>query len=179
MKKIIAALVLAAAAIVATPMAANATGYVSGSSITITGSTIAGGTTIINIAPGAFVNDENVNIYVTGAGAVTLGALPTTTVHETKQATATGALNVSVKLPEGASGTYSLTATGVTSGNVATAALSVSPAAGTAATSSDGSLAFTGSTVPMLLVWSAGGAIVLGGGMVLVMGARRRQRNTI
>ncbi|WP_066516947.1 hypothetical protein [Curtobacterium ammoniigenes] len=179
MKKFIVAVVLAAAAMLATPAAANAAGYVPASSVSVQGSVVAGGTVTVNFAQGAFAANENVDISVTGAGAVTLGALPTTTVTEVKKASASGSVAVMVTFPQGASGTYTLTATGATSGNVGTASLTVVPADSVAAvgsSSSTGTLAFTGSTVPMLLVWGAGGAVVLGGALIFVMGAVRRQR---
>lgn len=187
MKKIIAAAVLAAAAVVATPMAANAAGYVPTSAVSVAGTVAPGEATTVGIAAGSFMGSETVRVSVTGAGAVTIGAMPTVTTTAEKTANTDGSVSVSVKLPMGATGTYSMTATGASSGNVATTALSVAPAAsiGTAAdtsaaaSSSDPALAFTGSTVPMLLVWSAGGAIVLGGALVLVMANRRRQRESI
>ncbi|OII38154.1 hypothetical protein BIU98_14870 [Curtobacterium sp. MMLR14_010] len=180
MKKIIAAIVLAGAALIATPAAANAAGYVPTSNVTVTGSTIAGGTTIINFGPGSFVGNETVNITVTGAGAVTLGALPTTSVSKAYTASATGAVSPRVTLPAGASGTYTLTATGVTSGNIGTAAITATPAAGAAAVGASGgtgSLAFTGGTISALALWVGGGAVVLGGGLLVVRGTVRRQRD--
>ncbi|PZF59444.1 sortase [Curtobacterium sp. MCBD17_034] len=183
MKKTIAALVLAGAAVMAAPMAANAEGYVPASNVSVSGSVVAGGTTIINFAPGSFADSENVTISVTGAGAVTIGALPTQTVTAVRQASATGSLNAPITLPRGASGTYEVTATGVTSGNIATTALTVVPAAatgtGATVTATSTGLAFTGSTVPTLLVWSAGGAVVLGGALVGVTAATRRQRKNV
>lgn len=180
MKKIIAAVVLAGAALLATPAAANAAGYVPTSNITVSGSNIAGGTTVINFGAGSFVGNETVNISVTGAGAVTLGALPTTTVSKSYTASAAGAVAPKVTLPAGASGTYSLTATGATSGNVGVATLTVVPAnaagTGTGATGAGtGSLAFTGSTVSALALWVAGGAVVLGGGLLVVRTSVRRR----
>jgi len=180
MKKIIAAIVLAGAALIATPAAANAAGYVPTSNVTVTGSTIAGGTTIINFGPGSFVGNETVNITVTGAGAVTLGALPTTSVSKAYTASATGAVSPRVTLPAGASGTYTLTATGATSGNIGTAAITATPAAGAAAVGASGgtgSLAFTGGTISALALWVGGGAVVLGGGLLVVRGTVRRQRD--
>jgi hypothetical protein len=180
MKKLIAAVVLAGAALIATPAAANAAGYVPTSNVSVTGSTVAGGTTIINFGPGSFVGNETVNISVTGAGAVTLGALPTTTVSKAYVASASGAVSPRVTLPAGASGTYTLTATGATSGNVGTAAITATPAAGAAAVGASGgtgSLAFTGGTISALALWVGGGAVVLGGGLLVVRGSVRRQRD--
>ncbi|MBF4582930.1 sortase [Curtobacterium sp. VKM Ac-2865] len=181
MKKLIAAVVLAGAALIATPAAANAAGYVPTSNVSVSGSSVAGGTTVINFGPGSFVGNETVNISVTGAGAVTLGALPTTTVSKAYVASASGAVNPRITLPAGASGTYTLTATGATSGNVGTAAVTATPAAGAAAVggagSGTGSLAFTGGTISALALWVGGGAVVLGGGLLVVRGSVRRQRD--
>ena len=96
----------------------------------------------------------------------------------------TGSLAVDVTFPQGASGTYSLTATGATSGIVGFASFTVAPAdAAAVATGADsgtnGTLAFTGSTVSALALWVAGGAVVLGGGLLLVRGSVRRQRETV
>ena len=46
-------------------------------------------------------------------------------------------------------------------------------------TGTDGTLAFTGSTVSALALWVAGGAVVLGGGLLLVRGSVRRQRESV
>lgn len=182
MKKLIAAVVLAGAALLATPAAANAASYVPSSNVTVVGSTISGGTTVINFAPGSFIGNETVNISVTGAGAVTLGALPTTTVSRAYTASASGSVSPRVTLPVGASGSYTLTAVGASSDRIGTATLTVVPAAGTAAAraaAGTGTLAFTGSTVSMLALWVAGGAVVLGGGLLVVRTSVRRQRETV
>ncbi|QWS32723.1 hypothetical protein [Curtobacterium aetherium] len=188
MKKIIAAVVLAGAALLATPAAANAAGYAPDSDVSVSGSYTAGGTAFVSFTDGAFQNNEDVNVQVTGAGAVTLGALPTTTVSKTYTASPTGALVVKVTFPQGGSGTYSLTATGDTSRVVGRAVFTIAPtdAAGVVAgngangaNGTNGSLAFTGSTVSTLALWVAGGAVVLGGGLLVVRGSVRRQRETV
>jgi hypothetical protein len=184
MKKIIAAVVLAGAALLATPAAANAAGYAPDSSVSVSGNYTAGGVANVSFTDGAFQNNETVNVQVTGAGAVTLGALPTTTVSKAYTASPTGALVVKVTFPQGASGTYNLTATGATSGVTGLASFTVAPAdaagvaAGNGATGvngTNGSLAFTGSTVSTLALWVAGGAVVLGGGLLVVRGSVRRR----
>jgi hypothetical protein len=183
MKKLIAAVVLAGAALLATPAAANAAGYVPSSNISGDTTVVQGGTTTIVFGPNSFVGNETVNISITGAGAATLGALPTTTVSKAYTATPAGSVAPRVTLPAGASGTYTLTATGATSGNVGTAAVTVVPADSAAARAvagtGTGSLAFTGSTVSMLALWVAGGAVVLGGGLLVVRTSVRRQRETV
>lgn len=185
MKKLIVAVVLAGAALLATPAAANAAGYTPDSNVTVSGNYIAGGVAIVNFSDGAFQNNETVNVQVTGAGAVTLGALPTTTVSKAYTASSTGSLVVRVTFPQGASGTYNLTATGATSGVVGLASFTVAPADATAVaadgtvTGTDGTLAFTGGTISALALWVAGGAVVLGGGLLVVRGSVRRQRETV
>ncbi|MBT1668701.1 MULTISPECIES: hypothetical protein [Curtobacterium] len=187
MKKLIAAVVLAGAALLATPAVANAAGYTPDSDVSVSGTAVAGGTAAVSFTPGAFQDNETVNVQVTGAGAVTLGALPTTTVSKTYTAASDGSLVVKVTFPQGASGTYNLTATGATSGVVGFAAFTVAPAdaaavpaAGAGAgNGTDGTLAFTGSTVSALALWVAGGAVVLGGGLLLVRGSVRRQRESV
>jgi hypothetical protein len=182
MKKLIAAVVLAGAALLATPAAANAAGYVPSSNISGDTTVVSGGTTTIVFGPGSFVGNETVNITITGAGAATLGALPTTTVSKAYTATESGSVAPKVTLPVGASGTYSLTATGAVSGNVGSQSLTVVPADSAAAAGTGagtGSLAFTGSTVSMLALWVGGGAVVLGGGLLAVRGSVRRQRETV
>ena len=183
MKKLIAAVVLAGAALLATPAVANAAGYTPDSSVSVSGSYRAGGTAAVNFTPGAFQDNETVNVQVTGAGAVTLGALPTTTVSKSYTAASDGSLVVRVTFPAGASGTYNLTATGATSGVVGLASFTVAPADATAAAAgsngTNGTLAFTGGTISALALWVGGGAVVLGGGLLIVRGSVRRQRETV
>lgn len=179
MKKYIAAIVLALAALIATPAAANAAGYVPTGGISISGDAVPGGVVVVTFSDGSFLPDEPVDVSVTGAGAVTLGALPTTTVDKRYTASSTGSLVVRVTLPQGASGTYTLTARGLDSGRTYTATFTVVPsaAAGAAGTSGGkGNLAFTGGTVSSLALWAAGGALLVGGGVLATRTAVRRQR---
>ncbi|PZE65392.1 hypothetical protein [Curtobacterium sp. MCBD17_021] len=187
MKKLIAAVVLAGAALLATPAAANAAGYAPDSDVSISGNYVAGGIVVINFSEGAFQDNETVNVQITGAGVndATLGALPVTTVSRAYVADADGSLDVRVTLPVGGSGSYNLTATGATSGVVGVASFTIAPAdvaagaGSTGGTGTNGSLAFTGSTVSTLALWVAGGAVVLGGGLLAVRGSVRRQRETV
>lgn len=184
MKKLIAAVVLAGAALLATPAVANAAGYTPDSNVSVSGNYAAGGTAAVSFSPGAFQDNETVNVQVTGAGAVTLGALPTTTVSKSYTASSDGSLVVRVTFPAGASGTYNLTATGATSGVVGLASFTVAPADAAAAPASgsngtNGTLAFTGGTISALALWVGGGAVLLGGGLLVVRGSVRRQRETV
>lgn len=186
MKKLIAAALIAGAAFVAVPTAANAAGYAPESAGTVTGAPVAGGTVSANFAAGVFAPNEPVRVQVTGAGAVTLGALPITTVSKDYTSNADGSLSVRVTFPAGGSGTYNLTATGATSGQTGTGFFSIVPAAAggtgttvgsTGGTGTPGELAFTGGTISTLGLWAAGGALVLGGGLLVVRKSVRRQRD--
>jgi LPXTG-motif cell wall-anchored protein len=175
-KKFIAAFALALIALFAVPTAANAAGYVPQSSITVTDSTPAPGVpTTISFAAGAFLGSENVVFTLTGENAVgaTLASFKAVvnTKSITKVAAASGSTSLVVTLPLNAVGTYTVTATGATSGNVATAALTVTPAVG-----SSSALPHTGSDVSGLLFWAAGGILLLVAGLVVVLTVVRRQR---
>jgi hypothetical protein len=85
------------------------------------------------------------------------------------------ASHVNVVLPADATGTYTTTATGLTSGTVGTAAISLVAADG-GASSTDGGLASTGYDAPMLAIWAAAGALLLGIALVTVLTVVRRQR---
>ncbi len=133
MKKLIAAALLAGAAFIAVPTAANAAGYTPDSDVSVSGDYVAGGTAVVAFTPGAFIGGETVRVQVTGAGTVTLGALPVTTTSRDYTANADGSLNVRVTFPVGGSGTYNLTATGVQSTTIGRAVFTIAPA-GTAGT---------------------------------------------
>ena len=169
-KKTFAVIALAALAVLAGPVAANAaTPYVPNSNIAVTGSTTAGGTSVITFASGSFTGNggsENVAFQVSGSGTATLSAVHSAVVSLTKAATAGGVV-INVKLPAGATGTYTVTATGATSGIVGTASITVKAADG---------LPFTGASVSPLIIWGTGGVLLLGIALLLVRGIVRRQR---
>lgn len=180
LKKLIAAALLVVVGVFAVPAAANAAGYVPTSNISVSGAATPGGTIVTGFAAGSFTPSETVSFSVTGSGLATLSAA-TATASITKQADASGATALNVKLPAGATGTYSVTATGQTSGNVATAAITVAPvdaaaAGGSTVADPSGALAFTGSNGSMLMIWAAAGAVMLGIALMLVLTLVRRQR---
>ena len=184
-KKALAVLSIAVMALVAAPAAANAAGYVPSGNVTVSGSATAGGTVTVGFAPGSFTPNETVSVSVSGNTAVTLSAVKAAVLTQfTKQATASGAFSVNVTLPSNASGTYTLTATGLSSGNVGTAAITVGPAtvantgngASLANTGSGSQLANTGATLPMLMIWIGAGALILGVAIVGTLAFVRRQR---
>jgi hypothetical protein len=158
-------------------LAANAAvdPYVPNSSITVSGPTSAGSTPVVNFAAGSFSAGEQVAFTVTGQGPISLSvvkaAVETARLTELANAT-TGAVLLNVKLPANASGTYTVTATGRTSARVGTAFLTVAAVdAG-----SGKALAFTGANVSPLITWGAGGVVLLGLALLVVMGIVRRER---
>lgn len=182
LKKALAVLTVAFVALVAAPSAANAA-YVPSSNITVTGDAVPGGTVTVNFAAGSFAPNETVSASVSGDTPVTLSAVKAAVVSQfTKQASATGAVSINVTLPTNASGTYTLTATGLTSGNVGTAAITVVPASVANTSASVGNaggaaLAETGASLPMLMVWIGVGALILGVAAVTTVGFVRKRRS--
>jgi len=170
-KKALASAGIALALLVATPLAANA--YVPGPPPVISDATVTPGQSV-TIAFTGFVPTEGVSFTLTGenAAGATMAAISSKTV--VKAASATGATTVVVTPPANASGTYSLTATGVTSGVISTAALAIVDADGNPISS----LASTGGTLPIAAIWIASGIIVLGLVLLAVVGIRRRSVRT-
>ena len=186
-RKTFAAIALAILAVFAVPTAANAAGYVPSGSVSVSGDAVPGATVTVTFADGSFLPGEDVSFAVTGSGTVTLSAFKAATVTLVKSASATGSASVNVTLPADATGTYTVTATGLTSGTVGTAAITVTAVdagSGTVntgngtANNGSGDLASTGYDAPVLLIWGAGGALLLGIALVVVLTAVRRQRAT-
>jgi hypothetical protein len=176
MKKFVATALLVVVGLFAVPTAASA--YAPSTNVTVSGAVVAGSPVAVGFAAGTFTPGETVSVAVTGEGRVTLAAIETVSI--TKTATNSGAASVTVTLPANARGTYSLTATGLSSGSLATSALTVVAAdAGSAALGSNGTngLAFTGTTVPTLVIWAAAGAVLLGIALMVVLTLQRRARN--
>ena len=180
-KKAIAVVALAALALFSVPTAATAAGYVAADNITVSGSATPGSEQTVDFADGSFNAGETVTFAVSGAG------FATSTVTLTGTADAQGGITFKFTLPANASGSYSITATGATSGNVGTATITVADtdagtddglaSTGTVAGSDDG-LASTGYEAPVLLIWGAAGALLLGIALVLVLSVVRRQKAT-
>lgn len=179
-RKTFAVIALAILAVFAVPAAANAAGYVPANNVSVSGEAVAGGTVTVTFAEGSFTPGEDVSFAVTGSGTATLSAFKAATVTLVKTASATGAASVNVTLPADATGTYTVTATGLTSGTVGTAAITVTAVdAGTGSANTGGGLASTGYDAPVLLIWGAGGALLLGIALVVVLTIVRRQHATV
>ncbi|TDW30572.1 sortase [Cryobacterium psychrophilum] len=177
-KKTFAAIALAVLAVFAVPAAANAAGYVPASDVSVSGSATASSTVTVDVEEGPFLLGEEVNLSVDGAGTAVRSTFKAATVSLVKTASATGAATVNVTLPTDATGTYAVTATGLTSGNVATAAITVVAADVGAAANAAGDLASTGYPTPVAAIWAAAGALLLGVALVAVLTLLRRQRAT-
>jgi len=114
---------------------------------------------------------------VRGAGKpATLSVVKAAVATTVKTADAKGNVDLAVKLPTDAVGSYTVTGTD-TAGTVGTAVITVPTADGAAANSSD-SLAHTGYNAPVLVIWGASGVLLLGIAVVVVLGIVRRQRAT-
>ncbi|MFP7761475.1 hypothetical protein [Marisediminicola sp. LYQ85] len=187
--KSLSVVAIAAAAVFMGPAAANASiEYPGEADVIVVGTPGPGETVVVDIEAGAFIAGEDVSFAVTGATAVTLAAAGQQTTTLVKTADADGGASVDVTLPADATGTYNISATGLESGQVESAALTVVAAdagagAGAGAGSGSGSgdsaddLAYTGAgDATMLLVWAGAGALLLGGALVVVMTTVRRQR---
>lgn len=177
-KKILAALALVIMGFFAAPLAANAAGY-SGGSVSFTGSFTAGGTVEAHFSAGSFQGGESVHVTVSGTGTVTVGAFKADTVSADKNAGADGSLEATVTLPSNASGTYTVTGAGATSGSVVSGTFTVGANGGGGGGNAGGpGLADTGSTISILAFWVAGGIVLLGAAFVAVRVVVRRQART-
>jgi hypothetical protein len=169
-KKSLATAALAVIAVFALAPAAGAADYTVPTNLSSASDSTpaAGSATTVSFAASAFDNNEQVDFVANGSGAATLSivkAVASNTV--TKTATSTGAASAVITLPSNATGVYTVTATGATSGNVGTVALTV--------VAVDGGLASTGYDAPVLVIWGAAGLLILGAALVAVRISVRRQ----
>ncbi|GAA1838378.1 hypothetical protein [Agromyces salentinus] len=163
-RKILATVAVAAAALFAVPGAANAepAGYVGqGTDVTLTVGEV-GTMTFSGLT-------ASTPSTATADDLVTLGVLKASTASRPTDATGTVSYQVSSNTP----GTYTITATAGDS--VATGTLTVVPAdtAGGTATG----IADTGYDMPVLWLWIGGGALLLGAALIVVLTTVRRARN--
>jgi hypothetical protein len=116
---------------------------------------------------GAFSPDEAVEILISCPGREDL--------RLTDTADAAGSTDTGFSVPAGVTGSCTITATGVSSGSVATAAFTVVDPDSPAADPSDPDLAVTGVS-PAVAVWVGAGALVLGGVLLRIRFAARASR---
>ncbi len=192
LKKILAGAAIALAATFTVATAANADPYTPEGGVSVSDPTVAPGeSSFLSFGPGSFAPVSAVTITITGEAAAnaTLASFRTapmavTTNSNTKTSANDGSLRVTVTLPAGsASGSYALTGTDA-QGNTVSTTISVVAAAGngtaTGGSSADGAagLPVTGGQLPVVLIWTGGGLLLLGAALVVVLATVRRQRAT-
>jgi LPXTG-motif cell wall-anchored protein len=167
-KKFFAVALLALLSIFAVPTVANAGGYGSAGD--------QGGTVVVvpgapaSFTFGGFSAGEPTT--ASAPDAVTLGAVKVVvTANRAAGADGTVTYTASATTP----GSYTITVTGAY-GQVRTGTLTVAPADSGSGSNADGSLPNTGYETPMLIVWGATGALVLGAALVFVLMVVRRNK---
>ncbi|TFB71824.1 sortase [Cryobacterium glaciale] len=176
-KKTLATVALAVMATFAFAPAANAAGYVPDDLVTQEEAPVAGETTVIAFAEGAFAGNEFVDFTVTGSHEATLSVIKTAVDSTLRKQASGGAVSVNIVLHPDAFGTYTLTGVGADSGLIGIASATIVPAdAGAATGDSASGLSATGYNVPVLVIWGAGGLLALGVALVLVRLSIRRQQ---
>ncbi|MGV8896378.1 MAG: LPXTG cell wall anchor domain-containing protein [Rhodoglobus sp.] len=174
-KKALAAAVLATVTALALPFGAvAATPYVELTKISFSTSTLTPYQPFdITFAQAAFAPMENVDATIISDHTATLAVIKTAVQGSVmKQSSDTGAVAFTVS--GSAPGSYTLTATGQTSGIVGVATFTIAPAD----TASGSGLPNTGSEIPPLAIWVGGGALALGAALVLTVTLSRRRSNT-
>ncbi|MBF4633044.1 LPXTG cell wall anchor domain-containing protein [Agreia pratensis] len=174
LKKSLAVGLLAVLAIFSVPTAANAAPY---------GDNGTGGGTV-TVAPGApatlsFSGFQPGEATVASApDAVTLGAIKVVSTAQ-RPAGANGAVTYTASATQ--PGSYTITVTSASA--IATAVLTVLPADSGSGSGSgsnaNGSLPNTGFETPMLIVWGASGALILGLALVFVLNVVRRNKRAV
>jgi LPXTG-motif cell wall-anchored protein len=167
-KKILAAIAVTAGLLLAAPAAANAVDYTNGAQCTFDVSVAqAGGNATLICIPGTWSPGEAITWTVTGqnGSSFTLASFHSaaSSLSFTKHSNGDGSDVLSVKLPAGATGTYSIVGVGQTSGHQCSASLTVLPADQSSTVLDPGSgLPHTGSVVATWAVWMGGSLIALG-----------------
>lgn len=197
-KKSIVALCVAALAVIASPTAAMAAPIVQPSMASCSGAgdsyvndrTVSsddnvvepGGTFTVDWSEGYFAPSAPVTIVVTGNSTsdVTLTTGGVSTVGSTLDTAAgtNGALSVSVTVPGDATGTYNVAATSTGAcGGVSVEVVDTDVSGGVLGSNvaDDDSLAFTGGSLPLVLMVTAAGVLAFGAILLLVRSRSRRR----
>jgi LPXTG-motif cell wall-anchored protein len=176
-KKALAGIALAVLAIFAVPAAAQAYVPTPPAGVTVT----AGGTVTVTFT--GFAPNEPVSFTLTGEFAASATFASVVSAVETspafvKNADASGTVAVTVTLPKNATGTYTLSATGLNSGALANTTITVvsSGSGSGTGTGSTGGLPNTGAMDPTLGIWAGSGLLALGAAFVIVLTVVRRQK---
>ena len=187
-KKILVAVAVAAGLLIAAPGVAEATDYTSGSPCQFQSATVeAGGSVQLICVPGTWAPSELVDWSVTGQDGASIQLASfhaqSSTVHFSKHANADGSDVLTITVPADASGAYTVTGVGQTSGHVCTATLTVDPAESAVNSSSTSTtpgigLSNTGSVVATWVAWLGGGLILLGLIVLAIVYWARRVRSS-
>ncbi|MDN4614304.1 hypothetical protein P5G50_07560 [Leifsonia sp. F6_8S_P_1B] len=178
-KKVLAAMAVTAALLVAAPAAANAENYTDGTPCKLDLSVVQSGDTARVICrPGTWASSEEVAWTATGEDGASIRLAATSTVTFTKQAESDGSDVLAVTLPADATGVYSIVGHGQASGHTCAVSLTVLPDDAAVPASDVGSqgLAATGSTIAAWAAWVGGGLLALGGLTVAIAAWVRRMR---
>lgn len=178
-KKVLAGMAIAAAALFVAPAAAQA--YIPTGDITGPATIAAGGSGTFSF--NGFDANESVSFTLTGengAGASLASVVSAvSSANIVKAADASGAASVTVTLPSNATGAYTLTGTGGSSAAIGSIVFSAgSSTGGSASGGSTGGLPNTGATIPTLGLWAGGGLLALGAAFVIVLTIVRRQKTS-
>ncbi|WP_431220315.1 hypothetical protein [Leifsonia xyli] len=169
-KKILAAIAVSGALLLAAPAAANAVDYTNGAQCSFDASVAtAGGTATLICIPGTWTPGEAITWTVTGESGssfqlASYKAAPSS-LSFVKHSNADGSDVLTVKVPTTATGTYSFVGVGQTSGHECPATLTVLPADQASTVVDPGSsngLAHTGSVVATWAAWMGGSLVILG-----------------
>jgi hypothetical protein len=178
LKKSLAIFALAAVAFLAVPAPANAIAPYppAGPCASVTGIPAPGATVTVDFHDGCFTPDEQYDVTVTGQGTVTLAAVNAATATIRNTATSTGAGSLQVTFPQDANGSYVVNAVGITSQRTCSVRMDVVSSSTAVATPTVplASLASTGSEFPTLALVGAGGLIVIGAAITIVLARRSR-----
>jgi hypothetical protein len=180
LKKILAAAAVTAALLLAAPVAANAAPYPSGAPCTFNVSVVqAGDTATLTCIPGTWADGELVTWVASGSNGSSI--VMASSVTFSKHANADGSDVLHVTLPSNATGLYTVTGTGATSGHVCSASLTVTPADTTSSTVHDpgnSGLADTGSVIAEWSIWVGGGLLIVGLVSVAIAAWMRKVRSS-
>lgn len=180
LKRFLAAVIVGAGLLLAAPAAANAADYPSGAPCSIDASTVqAGDTATVTCIPGTWAPSEL--ITWTGSGVNGANIRMASAVSFQKHANADGSDVLRVTLPSDASGPYTITGVGSTSGHVCTVTVTVIPADTTATAVNDpgsSGLADTGSIVAEWSLWLGGCLLVVGVVSVAIAAWMRKVRSS-
>lgn len=164
-KKVMAAMAVTAALLLAAPVAANADDYTQGAPCKLDVSVVqAGDSARVICEPGTWAPNEEIDWTATGTDGAAIRLVSTSTVHFAKHANGDGSDVLTVTLPSEATGVYSIVGHGESSEHTCAVSLTVLPADSAATVSDPGAqgLAATGSTIAAWAAWVGGGLLALG-----------------